>query len=134
MTPAAALRFIGHAAPRGGLVVVVSDFRGPRDWATAMAGVTSRATVLAAEIRDPREDELADVGTLTLVDGETGREVRVETSSRKLRENFKTAATAERADLARELRRLGARHVVLSTSGDWLRSLAGQLRTIRRAS
>ena len=134
VTPAGALSFIGHAAPRGGLVVVVSDFRGPRDWATAMAGVTSRATVLVVEIRDPREDELTDVGTLTLVDGETGREVRVETSSRALREKFATAAAAERADLARELRRLGARHVVLSTSGSWLRSLAGQLRTIRRAS
>jgi uncharacterized protein (DUF58 family) len=134
ITPAAALGFIGHAAQRGGLVVVVSDFRGPRDWTTALAGVTSRATVLAIEIRDPREDELTDVGTLTLVDGETGREVRVETSSRALREKFKTAAADERADLARELRRLGARHVVLSTSGSWLRSLAGQLRTIRRAS
>lgn len=134
ITPAAALGFVGHAAPRGGLVVVVSDFRGPRDWATAMAGVTTRATVLAIEIRDPREDELTDVGTLTLVDGETGREVRVETSSRALRERFATAAADERADLARELRRLRARHVVLSTSGSWLRSLAGQLRTIRRAS
>jgi uncharacterized protein (DUF58 family) len=134
ITPAGALSFVGHAAPRGGLVVVVSDFRGPRDWATAMAGVTSRATVLAVEIRDPREDELTDVGTLTLVDGETGREVRVETSSRALRDKFATAAAAERADLTRELRRLGARHVVLSTSGSWLRSLAGQLRTIRRAS
>ncbi|HET9344690.1 MAG TPA: DUF58 domain-containing protein [Candidatus Limnocylindrales bacterium] len=134
ITPADALRFVGHAAPRGGLVVVVSDFRGPRDWATAMAGVTSRATVIAVEIRDPREDELTDVGTLTLIDGETGREIRVETSSRSLRENFARAAAEERADLARELRRLGARHVVLSTSGDWLRSLAGQLRTIRRAS
>src|SRR4029079_5838364 len=134
VTPAGALSFLGPAAPRGGLVVVVSDFRGPRDWATAMAGVTSRATVLVVEIRDPREDELTDVGTLTLVDGETGREVRVETSSRALREKFATAAAAERADLARELRRLGARHVVLSTSGSWLRSLAGPLRTIRRAS
>jgi uncharacterized protein (DUF58 family) len=134
VTPADTLRFVGHAAPRGGLVVVVSDFRGPRDWATAMAGVTSRATVVAVEIRDPREDELTDVGALTLIDSETGREVRVETSSRSLRENFASAAADERANLARELRRLGARHVVLSTSGDWLRSLAGQLRTIRRAS
>jgi uncharacterized protein (DUF58 family) len=134
ITPASALTFVGHAAPRGGLVVVVSDFRGPRDWATAMAGVTSRATVVAVEIRDPREDELTDVGSLTLVDGETGREVRVETSSRALREKFAKAAADERADLAREIRRLGARHVVLSTSGSWLRSLAGQLRTIRRAS
>jgi uncharacterized protein (DUF58 family) len=99
-----------------------------------MAGVVSRATVLAVEIRDPREDELTDVGPLTLVDGETGREIRIDTSSRALRDKFQRAAADERTDLARELRRLGARHVVLSTSGSWLRSLAGQLRTIRRAS
>jgi uncharacterized protein (DUF58 family) len=134
VTPAGALRFVGHAAPRGGLVVVVSDFRGPRDWATAIAAVASRSTVLAIEIRDPREDELTDVGQLTLVDGETGREVRVDTSSRALRDRFKEAAADERAELARELRRVGVRHVVLSTSGSWLRSLAGQLATIRRAS
>jgi uncharacterized protein (DUF58 family) len=94
----------------------------------------SRATVLAVEIRDPREDELTDVGPLTLVDGETGREIRIDTSSRALRDKFHRAAADERTDLARELRRLGARHVVLSTSGSWLRSLAGQLRSIRRAS
>ena len=35
VTPADRPQFIGDAAPRGGLVVVVSDFRGPRDWSTA---------------------------------------------------------------------------------------------------
>ena len=48
------------------------------------AGRTRPATsVLTVEVRDPREDELTDVGDLTLVDAETGREVRVDTSSRR---------------------------------------------------
>ena len=55
--------------------------------------------VLVVEIRDPREDVLPDVGDLTLVDGETGREVRVNTSSRQLRERFAAAAADERAGL-----------------------------------
>ena len=115
-------------APRGGLVALVSDFRGPRDWLPLLAPVAARHGLLAVEIRDPREDELPDVGDLTLVDAETGREVRVDTSSRRLRHRFAEAAAAERASLATELRRLGARHIVLSTSGEWLRSLAVQLR------
>jgi hypothetical protein len=69
------------------------------------------------------------VGELTLVDAETGREVRVDTSSRQLRTRFAEAAAAERRSLATELRRVGAGHIVLSTSGSWLRALAGQLRT-----
>jgi uncharacterized protein (DUF58 family) len=133
-SPLSALRLLARVAPRGGLVVLVSDFRGPRDWSTALVGVAARAQVLAVEIRDQREDELPDIGDLTLVDTETGREVRVDTSSRALRERFARAAADDRADLARDLRRVAVAHVVLSTSGSWLRSLASQLRLLRIAS
>ena len=133
-SPASALRFLAGVAPRGGLVVLVSDFRGPRDWLTALAAVAARSQVLVVEIRDRREDELPDVGDLTLIDTETGREVRVDTSSRGLRERFARAAADDRAALTRDLRRLAVGHVVLSTSGSWLRSLASQLRLLRIAS
>ena len=127
-SPADALRIANAAAPRGGLVVVVSDFRGPLDWRRDLAAVAARHHVLAVEIGDPRETDLPDVGELTLVDAETGREVRVDTSSRRLRERFASAAVQDRARLAADFRRLGVDHIVLSTSGGWLRSLAGQLR------
>jgi uncharacterized protein (DUF58 family) len=83
------------------------------------------------EIRDPREQELPDIGEVAFVDPETGRQLRVDTSNRKLRERFAAAAAAERAEVARALRSTGAHHVVLSTSGDWLRVLAGALRSLR---
>ena len=125
---ARALRLIAGSRSRRGLVVVLSDFRGPRDWLRPLAAAAQRHDVLAVEIRDPREDELVDVGQLTLIDSESGREVRVDTSSTKLRRRFGEAAAAERASLAADLRGTRARHIVLSTSNDWLRSLAGQLR------
>ena len=127
---AAALSFLANARVRSGIVAVVSDFRGPRDWLPALAAAARKHDVLAIEIRDPREDELVDVGELTLVDGETGREVRVDTSSTKLRARFAEAAASERAALAADVARARARHIVLSTSGDWLRSLVTQLRFI----
>jgi uncharacterized protein (DUF58 family) len=129
-----ALRFVAAAATRGGLVALVSDFRGPRDWRRPLAAVAARHHVLAIEIRDPREDVLPDVGDLTLVDAESGRQVRVDTSSRRLRERFQEAAAADRASLTADLRRVGVGHVVLSTSGSWLRSLAAQLRVLGIAS
>jgi uncharacterized protein (DUF58 family) len=131
-----ALRFVAAAATRGGLVALVSDFRGrgPADWRRPLAAVAARHQVLAIEIRDPREDVLPDVGDLTLVDAETGRQVRVDTSSRRLRERFQEAAAADRASLTADLRRIRVGHVVLSTSGSWLRSLAAQLRVLGIAS
>ena len=127
-SPADALRIANAAAPRGGLVAVVSDFRGPRDWLRPLAALAARHHVIAVEIDDPREFELTDVGELTLIDGETGREVRVDTSSRRLRERYAVAAADERGSLAADLRRLGVDHIVLSTTGSWLRTLAAELR------
>jgi uncharacterized protein (DUF58 family) len=127
-SPADALRIANAAAPRGGLVILVSDFRGPRDWRGPLAALAARHHVIAIEIDDPRETDLPDVGELTLVDAETGREVRVDTSSPRLRDRFASAARDERATVATDLRRLGVDHIVLSTAGDWLRTLAGELR------
>jgi uncharacterized protein (DUF58 family) len=87
--------------------------------------------VVAVEVRDPREQELSNVGQLWLVDPETGRQLRVDTRSRKLRERFAVAAAAERAQVAQELTSIGVRHVVLSTSGDWLRPFVTYLRRSR---
>ena len=129
-----ALQFVAAAATRGGLAAVVSDFRGSRDWRRPLAAVAARHHVLAIEIRDPREEVLPDVGDLTLIDAESGRQVRVDTSSRRLRERFAAAAAADRASLMADLRRVGVRHVVLSTSGSWLRSLVAQLRVLGIAS
>jgi uncharacterized protein (DUF58 family) len=109
------------------LIVVVSDFRSPRDWRLPMLELSARHTVIAAEVRDPREEELPDVGDLWLVDPETGRQLRVDTSRRGLRERYAVTAAAERADLAAELARAGANHVVLSTADDWLRTFASFL-------
>ena len=110
------------------LVVVASDFRGPLDWRRPLLQLAGRHDVVAVEIRDPREQELPNAGELWLVDPETGRQVRVDTRSAKLRQRFAAAAAEERTGLARTLTSLGVRHVVLSTSGDWLRPLAFFLR------
>jgi len=121
----------GSLARQRSLVVVVSDFRGPRDWRRPLLELAGRHDVLALEIQDPREQELSNVGALWLVDPETGHLLRVDTRSRKLRERFAAAAAAERTEVARELASVGVRHLVLSTSGDWLRSLAVFLRRRR---
>ena len=119
-----ALRRTGAIARQRGIVVIVSDFRGPLDWRKPLLELMGRHEVLAVEIRDAREQELPDVGELWLVDPETGRQIRVDTHSSSLRKRFATAAAEERSGVARVLSALGIPHVVLSTSGDWLRAYA----------
>jgi uncharacterized protein (DUF58 family) len=123
-----ALRRTGALARQRSVAVVVSDFRGPLDWRRPLLELAGRHDLIAIEIRDPREQELPNAGVLWLVDPETGRQVRADTRSARLRSRFAAAAAAERAEVARTLAAAGARHVILSTSGDWLRSLAMFLR------
>jgi uncharacterized protein (DUF58 family) len=121
----------GSLARQRSLVVLVSDFRGPLDWRRRLLELAGRHDVIAVEIRDPREQELPNAGELWLVDPETGRQLRVDTRNAKLRARFAAAAAEERSGLARTLASLGVRHVVLSTSGEWLRSLAAFLKQRR---
>jgi uncharacterized protein (DUF58 family) len=123
-----ALTGVAAVARARGLLVVVSDFRGDRDWEVVLRSLRARHGVLAVEIRDPRELELTPMGDLWLVDPETGRQLQVNTSRRSVRRRFAEAAAAERADVGAALRRAGADHLVLSTEGDWLRDLAAHLR------
>ncbi|HWB21577.1 MAG TPA: DUF58 domain-containing protein [Gaiellaceae bacterium] len=122
-----ALKLVGGLASQRSLVVVVSDFRGPVDWQTPLLRVAARHPTLAVEIRDPREQELADVGELRLVDPETGRQLRVDTRDRVLRERFAVAAEEERRGLVTMLASVGVPHIALSTQGDWLKPLAAFL-------
>jgi uncharacterized protein (DUF58 family) len=111
-----------------GLVVIVSDFRGPRDWEGALRELRARHGVLCVEIVDPREQQLVPAGDLWLVDPETGRQVHVDTRRRKVRQRFEQAAAAEREDVRGAIRHAGADHLALSTAGDWLKVLAAHLR------
>jgi uncharacterized protein (DUF58 family) len=115
---------LARVARQRALVLVVSDFRGPREWRGPLLQLTARHEVVVVEIRDPREQELPDVGHVWLIDPETGRRLHVDTGRRRVRERFASLAADDRESLAAELASLGVRHVVLPTSGDWLRPFA----------
>jgi uncharacterized protein (DUF58 family) len=125
---AGALMRLGRVANQAGLVVVISDFRDQEDWTRPLGALSARHSVLAVEVRDPREATLPPVGRLSVVDPETGEHAEVDTSSRLVRERFAAIEREGRERVAREFRRLRIEHAVLSTAGDWLRTLGRRLR------
>jgi uncharacterized protein (DUF58 family) len=125
----AALRIVAVSRTTGGLVILISDFRGPLDWRPELTAVAGRHTVLAVEVYDPREEALVDVGEVTLTDPETRRTLRVDTGDGRLRTSFHEAAAEDRQAVAAEFRRLGVGHIRLTTDGAWLAALAHGLDT-----
>ncbi len=123
------LRRADKLARGHGLVVVVSDFlEEPGAWESPLRALRHRHDVVAVEVRDRRDEALPAVGTLWLRDPETGRQLQVDTNSRRLRERFAAAATVRQDETAGALTRLGVRHAVCRTDGDWLGALGTVLR------
>jgi uncharacterized protein (DUF58 family) len=110
-----------------GLVMIISDFRDESNWRKPLAMLNERHHVIGVEIRDQREMELPDIGDTYFTDLETGRQVRVDTSDAAVRNGFASAALADRERVRHEILAAGAEHVVLHTSGDWLRPFAAYM-------
>jgi len=123
---------LGPTLHRRGLVVVISDFLGDHAWERPLRRLGVRHEVLAVEIVDPRELTLPDVGAVALRDPETGRSVRVDTSSSELRSRYAAAAGAQRAAVAAGIRRAGVEHLQLRTDRDWVHDLVRYVALRRR--
>ncbi len=119
---AGALVSAGRIARRPGLVVVISDFR-EEGWRGPLASLSARHSVVAVEIRDPREAALPRAGHLALVDPETGALVEVDSSRARVRERYAALEAERREAVAAGLRAGRADHIVLDTGQDWLREL-----------
>jgi uncharacterized protein (DUF58 family) len=127
-----ALEEADRIARRRSLIVVVSDFLDAGDWEQPLKRLTTRHEVIAAEIRDPREDALPDVGVLMLEDPETGRQLEVDTTKARIRDGFAAAAASRRREIAQTITATGAAHLVVSTDRDWLADLLRFLERRRR--
>jgi len=112
----AVLHQLGRIARRRSLVFLVSDFHAPEGWESALAELARRHEVIAVRIEDPRERELPDVGGVYLQDPETGQQLWIDTSDRRVRETYRTLVAERDARLGGILRRTGVDSLHLSTS------------------
>ncbi|WP_230312920.1 DUF58 domain-containing protein [Nakamurella alba] len=92
---------------------------GKPTWERSLRALSGRHDLLAVEVLDPRDVELPAVGTVTLVDPESGRTKEVQTTG-ALRASFAEAASAHREQVAAALRRAGAAQLTLRTDRDWV--------------
>lgn len=84
---AAALEHLNRTTKRRAVVFLVSDFQA-EGFEDPLRIARRRHDVIPIVIGDPRERDLPDVGLIELFDGETGETVVVDTSSRRVRDDY----------------------------------------------
>lgn len=128
---AAALSYANTVIRHRALLLIVSDFLTADGWQPQLGRLGQRHEVIAVQLRDPRENELPDIGLVTLEDPETGQQMLVDTRDRKLRERFKQAAEAQAERLRTELATCGAEQLIIRTDDALLVTLVRFLQTRR---
>jgi uncharacterized protein (DUF58 family) len=127
----AALEFVSRVTRRRAMVFVVSDWIA-EDYERALAATARRHDLIAVQLTDPRERELADVGLVALADPETGQWRYVDTSDARVRDSLAASARERDDALGRSLRRLGADVVTLDTDRDFVGPLLAFFRARER--
>jgi uncharacterized protein (DUF58 family) len=121
--PAAALEYVMHLLKHRAIVFLVSDFLGPGftpDTLRIPLGIAARRhDVVAIPITDPAEAELPSVGLMDVEDMETGEIVSVNTSSARLRKDYREHMQAAQARRDRMFRQLNIDSIALRTDEDF---------------
>lgn len=129
----AALDYLNLVERRPAIVFVISDFL-DSNFEKALRITNQRHDVIAISIFDRREVELPDVGSIALEDAETGEILEVNTSDRRLRDEFSRCATQERTERRKSLERTGLDIIDLETGKSFQLALKSFFdRRIRRA-
>jgi uncharacterized protein (DUF58 family) len=117
-----ALERLNRLLHRRSVVFLISDFQAP-PFTRQLSIAARRHDLVAMPLIDPREETLADIGTVRFEDPETGEILEVSTGSPAIQQAYARAVTERAENLARDLRRAGVDRVTLRTDRDWLPAL-----------
>ena len=120
--PADALNFLNQVLHRRAVVFLISDFQAP-PFPNELSVTARRHDLIAVPIVDPREEELPDVGRLTLEDSETGEQLEVNTSSAAVRRAYRQTVLKREEEWLREFRRKRVDTIALRTDADYVPAL-----------
>ncbi|HSC86749.1 MAG TPA: DUF58 domain-containing protein [Polyangiaceae bacterium] len=119
---AAGLETLLHVAKRRSVAFVISDFFAS-GYERSLALAAAKHDVIPIVLTDPRDATLPDVGLARFEDLETGEDVLVDTSSKKVRDHYQAAYQKLRAAQLHDFRRLGLDTATVATDRSYMRPL-----------
>lgn len=117
-----ALEYLGKVTPRRVVAFLISDFL-DSGYEDSLKVAARKHDLTVVTITDPREEELPRVGMIELQDAETGETIIVDTSDRRLLEDFRAESRRERSELQALLRSAGAGEIAIRTDRPYVDSI-----------
>lgn len=118
-----AIRYMTNAIKKRCTTFLISDFIDSYDYKKALQIANNKHDIVAIQVYDELSANLQPVGLMKIRDPETGDELWIDTSSKKVRNSYRSwwERLQENKDLS--FRQSGVDSVSISTEGDYVKSL-----------
>ena len=117
------LQYLTNAIKKRCTTFILSDFIEERNFKNALTIANRKHDVVAIQVYDKRVEELPDVGLMKMADPESGEEVYVDTSSRKVRALHRKWWIESQVRLRDTFSKSGVDSISVRTDQDYVKSL-----------
>jgi uncharacterized protein (DUF58 family) len=118
-----ALETLNRVMKRRCTAFVLSDFYDGKDFEKAVQMAGRKHDLMAVQVYDQRAKVLPDVGLLKVRDAETGRELLLDTSSKKLRQAHSRYFMERQEQLRQMFSKSNVDWTSIATDGDYVKSM-----------
>ena len=123
-----AVEYLTSVIKRRCTAFLLSDFIDEKDFRQALTIANRKHDVVAVQVYDRRVAELPDVGLMQVRDAETGEEMLIDTSSKKVRNQHSAWWRGQQNRLRDTFTRSGVDNVSVRTDQDYVAALMGLFR------
>ena len=123
-----AVEYLTSVIKRRCTAFLLSDFIDEKDFRQALTIANRKHDVVAVQVYDRRVSELPDVGLMQIHDAETGEEMLIDTSSKKVRNLHAAWWRGQQNRLRDTFTRSGVDNVSVRTDQDYVAALMGLFR------
>ena len=118
-----AVEFLTSVIKRRCTAFMLSDFYSPNDFTQALTICNRKHDVVAIQVSDQRAKTLPDVGLMKVRDAETGHEMYIDTSSKKLRRAHTAYWMNRQQQLKDSFTKSNVDSVSIATNDDYVKQL-----------
>ncbi len=117
------LKYLTNVLKKRCTAFMISDYIDDKNYQHALTIANKKHDMVAIQVYDRRETEIPSVGLMKIKDAETQQERWIDTSSRKLRNSYKSWWENRQADMNNSFKRSRVDSVSISTNEDYVKSL-----------
>ncbi len=118
-----AVEFMTKVLKRRSTVFMLSDFYNKQSFEKQLQIAGQKHDLMAIQVYDPLAKELPDVGLLKVEDAETGREMIIDTSSKKLRMQHAKMWYERQQQLKNDFAKSNVDWTSIATNGDYVKAM-----------